>query len=172
PGPAAAGSARVVLDDELLVHRYHDLLALGAVKQGEPQVAEVYVEVGGGALVGVNPFRRGDERLLAARPLAHAHRLAGLDLVAGVAHLAAVDADVAVGDVLAGRVDRRSHAGAQHERREPGLEQGDQLRAGAAGAAPGELPVAAQRPLGHVVVPAQLLLLQQPGAVVAHGAAV
>src|SRR5690606_11035282 len=74
PGPAAAGSARVVLDDELLVHRYHDLLALGAVKQEEPQVAEVYVEVGGGGGREPLPPRR---RTAAGRATARARSPSG-----------------------------------------------------------------------------------------------
>src|SRR5690606_8676250 len=172
--PAAAESralARVVLDDELLVEGHRNLVALGAVDDRDAQVLVAGREVAGDLVVGVHALGGLDERHHLARLLADGDDLARLHPVGRDVDLLAVHGDVAVRDVLAGRVDGRRQAGPEHHADQAQLELGDHLLTGTPGPLLGGLVDAGELLLGQVVVPAQLLLLRLADRVVAGGAA-
>lgn len=120
-----------------------------------------------GLAVGGEAARAGNlEQRLAAAALADHHDVVGTDTERRLVDLAAVDLDVAVDDHLAGLVDRAGDARTKDQRVETTLQLDDQSLTGLALRLGGTLVGADELALGHVVLRAQTLLLQQTDLVV------
>src|SRR6185295_9160743 len=113
----------------------------------------------------------GLERLAPALALAYLHAIAGLHRVRGHVRGGAVDREVAVGHELAGLCPRAGEAEPEDDVVEPGLEPLEERLAGDAGRAFGLTVVVPELPLEHAIDAADLLLLAQLDAELAHLAA-
>src|SRR6201992_263585 len=159
-----SGLLGVELDDELLLDRRRDLGALGVAQ-----------DLGGqGVVVGLQPsrdrrnqFRRAADRVGRAGGRFDRDDVLGTHLVRGDVDAAAVDQPVAVVDQLAGLAARGGEAETHQHVVEAGLEQPEQILAGAAVWTGGVFVVGAELFLQHLVVAAGLLLLAQLQAVLA-----
>src|SRR5690606_19991489 len=153
--------------DELLVADHGDLLAVRLAVQAERQGLEVHLQVARDLTVGGEATLTSDREeglLLAA--LTHLHDVVRADTEGGLVDLLAVDLDVAVGDHLAGLVDRAGDARTQDQRVETALELDDEGLARLHRGLRGTLVGTDELALGEVVLRAQTLLLQQTDLVV------
>src|SRR5688500_8871197 len=164
------GLPRVVLDHELLVEIERHLVAAGHVSDGPGQVDGIDGE----------PLRRvvraerllgGLERLAIAARFADLHLVARLELVRRDVRRDAVDGEVAVPDELAGLGPGRGEAHPEDDVVEAQLERAEEVLAGDAGMGGGHPEVVPELALEHAVDAADLLLLAELQAVLAHLAA-